>query len=91
LQNLNHATGGADLADIFISYAQKAPEPAHVLVAGLARLKFTYWSDKRLLPVEVFGQVINDNIDKAKAVITIWSEPALKSKWVYAEALRAGD
>jgi len=79
------------LADIFISYAQKAPEPTKTLAADLARLKYEYWFDERLLPVEVFGQVINERIDKAKAVITIWSGPALKSKWVYAEALRADD
>ena len=57
----------------------------------LARLKYTYWFDERLLPIEVFGQVINQQIDEAKAVITIWSEPDSKSKWVYAEALRADD
>ena len=79
------------MADIFISYAQKAPEPTKALAADLARLKYEYWFDERLLPVEVFGQVINERIDKAKAVITIWSQPALKSKWVYAEALRADD
>ena len=79
------------MADIFLSYAQKAPEPTQALAADLARLKYTYWFDERLLPIEVFGQVINEKIDKAKAVITIWSEPALKSKWVYAEALRADD
>jgi WD40 repeat protein len=79
------------MSDIFISYAQKAPEPTQALAADLGRLKYTYWFDERLLPIEVFGQVINENIDKAKAVITIWTEPALKSKWVYAEALRADD
>jgi hypothetical protein len=82
---------GYALADIFISYAQKALEPTQTLAADLARLKYTYWFDERLLPIEVFGQVINEQIDEAKAVITIWSEPALKSKWVYAEALRAAD
>ena len=79
------------MADIFISYSQQAPDPTQALAADLARLKYTYWFDERLLPIEVFGQVINEKIDKAKAVITIWSPPALKSKWVYAEALRAGD
>ena len=79
------------MADIFISYAKKAPEPTKALATDLARLKYEYWFDERLLPVEVFGQVINERIDKAKAVITIWSQPALKSRWVYAEALRADD
>ena len=62
------------MADIFISYAQKAPEPTQTLAADLSRLKYAYWFDERLLPIEVFGQVINQQIDEAKAVITIWSE-----------------
>ena len=79
------------MADIFISYAQKAPEPTQALVEDLARLKYSVWFDQRLLPMEKFGQVINRELDNAKAVITIWSEPALKSDWVYAEAIRASD
>jgi WD40 repeat protein len=77
--------------DIFISYAQKAPEPTQALAADLVSLKYSVWFDQRLLPVEKFGQVINNELDRAKAVITIWSEPALKSDWVYAEAMRASD
>jgi WD40 repeat protein len=77
------------VADIFISYAQKAPEPTQALAAELAALKYSVWFDQRLLPMEKFGQVINQELDAAKAVITIWSEPALKSEWVYAEAMRA--
>ena len=79
------------MADIFISYAQKAPEPTQTLAADLARLKYSVWFDQRLLPMEKFGQAINRELDNAKAVITIWSEPALKSDWVYAEAIRAND
>ncbi len=79
------------MADIFISYAQKAPEPTQTLAADLVALKYSVWFDQRLLPMEKFGQVINHELDNSKAVITIWSEPALKSEWVYAEAIRAND
>ena len=67
------------LADIFISYAQKAPQSRPKRLAGRfwrGLYKYEYWFDERLLPVEVFGQVINERIDKAKAGITIWSQPA---------------
>ncbi|MGO9171268.1 MAG: TIR domain-containing protein [Rhodomicrobium sp.] len=77
------------MADIFISYAKAAPEPTRSLAAELAALKYSFWFDERLLPIDAsFGLVINDQIDSAKAVITIWSQPALKSEWVYAEALK---
>jgi WD40 repeat protein len=77
------------LADIFISYAQKAPEPTQALAAELAALKYSVWFDQRLLPVDTFIEVINHELDNAKAVITIWSNPALESRWVKAEAARA--
>src|SRR5208337_5208316 len=80
---------GCALADIFISYAQKAPEPTQSLAAELAALKYSVWFDQRLLPVDTFIEVINHELDAAKAVITIWSPPALESRWVKAEASRA--
>src|ERR1700687_5570017 len=79
------------MADIFISYAQKAPEPTQALAAELAALKYSVWFDERLLPVDTFIEVINHELDSSKAVITIWTPPALQSKWVKAEALRADD
>jgi WD40 repeat protein len=77
------------LADIFISYAQKAPEPTQALAGELAALKYSVWFDQRLLPVDTFIDVINKELDDAKAVITIWTPPAFESRWVKAEALRA--
>ncbi len=82
---------GVSLADIFISYAQKAPEPTQTLAAELAALKYSIWFDERLLPIDTFIEVINTELDAAKAVITIWTPPAFESKWVKAEALRAFD
>jgi WD40 repeat protein len=75
--------------DIFISYAQKAPEPTVALADELVRRGFRPWYDVNLLPGQFFGQVIDDAIDKAKAVVTIWSPPALSSLWVPAESARA--
>jgi WD40 repeat protein len=77
------------LADIFISYAQKAPEPTQSLAAELAALKYSVWFDQRLLPIDTFVEVINTELDAAKAVITIWTPSALDSRWVKAEASRA--
>jgi WD40 repeat protein len=77
------------LADVFISYAQKAPEPTQTLAAELAALNYSVWFDQRLLPIDTFVEVINKELDDAKAVITIWTPPAVESRWVKAEAARA--
>ncbi len=79
------------MADIFLSYAQKAPEPTQTLAAELAALKYSVWFDQRLLPIDTFIEVINTELDASKAVITIWTPPAFESRWVKAEALRAFD
>ena len=75
--------------DIFISYSQRVPEPTIALADELTRRGFRPWYDVNLLPGQYFGKVIDDGIDRAKAVVTIWSTPALTSKWVPAESERA--
>jgi WD40 repeat protein len=79
------------MADVFISYSQRAPEPTHALASVLIEHGIDAWFDVNLLPGDVFGKVIDGEIDRAKAVITIWSRPALTSTWVPAESQRAFD
>ena len=75
--------------DVFISYSQRVPEPTVALADELTRRGFRPWYDVNLLPGQYFGKVIDDAIDRAKAVVTIWSPPALSSTWVPAESARA--
>ncbi len=77
------------MADVFISYSQRAPEPTQTLAAELIQHGIDTWFDVNLLPGQAFGKVIDGEIDRAKAVITIWSRPALSSTWVPAESERA--
>jgi WD40 repeat protein len=79
------------MADIFLSYSQGAPEPTQALAAELAALNYAVWFDSRLLPGDAFWQVIEDKILAAKAVIVIWTRPALISRGVRAEAQLAYD
>ena len=75
--------------DIFISYSQRVPEPTIALADELTQRGFRPWYDVNLLPGQYFSKVFNDAIDRAKAVVTIWSPPALSSTWVLAESERA--
>ena len=77
------------MADVFISYSQRAPEPTQTLAAELIQHGIDAWFDVNLLPGQAFGRVIDGEIDRAKAIITIWSRPALTSIWVPAESERA--
>ncbi len=75
--------------DIFLSYSQRVPEPTVALADELTRRGFRPWYDVNLLPGQFFGKVIDDAIDRARAVVTLWSPPALTSLWVPAETARA--
>ncbi len=77
------------MADVFISYAQREPEPTVAVADALTKRGFRPWYDVNLLPGAFFGKVIDDAIDRAQAVVTIWSAPALVSQWVPAESARA--
>jgi hypothetical protein len=77
------------MSDVFISYSQKVLDPTVELAARLTKRGFRVWYDVNLLPGDMFHKVIEEAIDRAQAVITIWSPPALTSKWVPAESGRA--
>ncbi len=79
------------MADVFLSYSQRVPEPTVALADELTRRGFKPWYDVNLLPGQFFGTVIKTNIERAQAVVTIWSPPALTSQWVPAEAAMALD
>lgn len=76
------------MSDIFISYSQSAGEPTAALAAALVERGYKPWYDANLLPGQAFGPVIDRAIDNARAVIVIWSLPAIASTWVLAEAAR---
>jgi hypothetical protein len=46
------------MADVFISYSQKDPEPTKALAADLEALGYTTWWDTSLLPGECFPDKI---------------------------------
>ena len=49
------------------------------------------WWDATLNPGEAFDQVIENALNEAKAVVVLWSEKSVASRWVRAEATRAND
>jgi hypothetical protein len=74
------------MADVFISYSRKDPEPTKALAADLEARGYTTWWDTSLLPGERFPDKIRQELEAAKVVIVIWSENSVKSTWVQAEA-----
>ena len=75
------------MADIFISYSKKHAALTEELARDLEAAGYTTWWDTNLLPDDgFFPQTIRAEIEVAKAVIVIWAEHSVTSRWVYSEA-----
>jgi TPR repeat protein len=79
------------MADIFISYASEDRAMAEQLARELAQHGYDVWWDNRLLAGDNYAAVIANMINKARAVIVVWTSTSIKSQWVYSEAKRATD
>ena len=82
---------GEQMADIFISYSKDEPEPTIALARDLERKGYSTWWDTELLPGERYQERIATELDKAKAVIVIWTPKSVVSRWVMAEAERGAE
>jgi hypothetical protein len=74
------------LSDVFISYARESETFAGRVAEGLKAAGYEVWWDSKLLPHNAFAQSIEHEVRAAKAVLVIWSEHAIESHWVRAEA-----
>lgn len=77
------------ISDIFISYSSKDRDWVSKLAAALVSCGYSVWWDKQLLPGQNFHQDIQDALDKARCVITVWSQNSIESRWVQGESSQA--
>jgi len=74
------------LADVFISYARADEPVARRVAKGLQAAGHDVWSDADLPAHRDYSEVIERNLEHARAVVVLWSKAAAKSQWVRAEA-----
>ena len=74
------------MSDVFISYSRDDLEKVKQIAAAVQSEGYDLWWDKDLPPHRSYGDVIQEKIGGAKAVIVVWSENSTKSEWVRAEA-----
>lgn len=78
------------MADIFVSYSRLDHDRVKAIVDRLESLGYSVSWDRQLR-ADAFADEIETQIDRAKAVLAVWSDNAVNSTWVYAEAARAAD
>jgi tetratricopeptide (TPR) repeat protein len=79
------------LADIFVSYSRRDRKRVAPLVALLQEQGWTVWWDSEINPGESFDELIDEEIEKARAIVVVWSKHSVTSRWVRNEALEAAD
>src|SRR6516164_7157590 len=77
------------MADLFLSYAHQDTKRAQTLAKLLEDAGLTVWWDRRMVAGDKIHDVIDEEIEKAKAVIVLWSPFSVKSDWVRGEAQTA--
>lgn len=75
--------------DIFISYSSKDYNWVYTLATALNNCGYNVWWDRKLLPGQNFHEHIQNALDTARCVITIWSKTSIKSHWVLGESSQA--
>ncbi len=74
------------MSDIFISYAHEDRDRAQTLAKRLREAGWSVWWDPELRAGEHFAEVIEEVLQQVHAVIVLWSEHSVASRWVKAEA-----
>ena len=74
------------MSDIFISYARPNESLARKAAEALRAAGYAVWRDDELPAHRAYSDVIEERIRSAKAVLVLWSNEAVKSQWVRAEA-----
>ncbi len=87
------ADGGAKPAGstIFLSYARADQKRVLPIIRILEAAGYAVWWDGLLEPGERFSRTTEAALERAKAVIVLWSETSTASHWVHDEATRGRD
>ena len=74
------------MSDIFISYARQDRPRAEAIAKALEDHGWSVWWDWNIPAGKTFRQVIQEQLDKARCVIVLWSATSITRKWVIEEA-----
>ncbi len=74
------------MADIFISYAREDQVHAESLARWIEEQGWSVWWDRSIQLGKGFDDVIEAELDQARAVVVLWSQASRDSPWVKNEA-----
>lgn len=77
------------MADVFLSYARPNETTAKQIANALRQQGYAVWFDEHLPAHRAYSEVIEEQLEAARAVIVLWSSESARSQWVRSEANRA--
>ena len=77
------------MADVFLSYARPDAAAAARVAKEMRKLGLSVWYDSDLPAHRAYSDVIEHELETARAVVVLWSKAAVESQWVRSEANRA--
>jgi tetratricopeptide (TPR) repeat protein len=77
------------MADVFLSYGRTSHASARRISGALESAGYSVWFDENLPAHRPFSDVIEEQLENARAVIVLWSQGSVQSQWVRSEANRA--
>ena len=75
--------------DLFLSYSRTDRARAQFFADGFAGAGLNVWWDTTLRAGEAYDQVTERALREARAVVVLWSQTSVESRWVRAEATQA--
>jgi hypothetical protein len=73
-------------ADVFLSYSSKDGAQIQRLADELEGKHLSVWYDQGLIAGQPYRDVLRQRIETVKAIVVLWTENSISSKWVKAEA-----
>jgi TolB-like protein/tetratricopeptide (TPR) repeat protein len=79
------------MADVFVSYARSDKARVAPLVAAIEAKGWSVWWDPEIDPGQEFDRQIAAELDAAAAVLVVWTQDSVASRWVRGEAREGAD
>ena len=76
------------MAEVFLSYARSNARDAKRIAGQLRSSGNSVWFDEKLPAHRAYSDVIEEELEAAKAVLVLWSSESVRSQWVRSEANR---
>ena len=70
------------MTDVFISYAREDGARARMLAEALEARGLSVWWDRTIEPGRTYADVIEDQLNRAKSVVVLWSKHSVVTEWV---------